>query len=595
MASERSPRETIWENTDPEELYSLVTVVGHGNFGKVYQAKNIQTGDPVAIKILPINEDDEQANATLVKEIQLMKSCKSDRIVKFLGSFLKDSDLWIVMEYCDAGSLAAMIQKMNVALSEPQVAVVVRDMLVGLEYLHSRHMLHRDIKADNVLLNSEGFAKLADLGVAAQLTNTIDNRSTATGTPYWMAPELIKEEKYNFKVDIWSLGITAIEMAEKKPPYFDMVPMRALFTIANDDNPPPSLKEPEKWSEDFKDFISQCLLKETSLRPTASQLLTHPFIKSAPERSVLVEFVNSFLDFKEQRRAEKERKRVERQQANKGRLVERLKNVEETKGPPQPEDVFPICLSKCSLYKESKPWELPPLVSSDHKTHQVLERFSNQERYSLDKTYELYKLMQEPKTGIERKNRTQRMRTHKDCFLGSDAVDWFIRVLRLETREEGIAIGENLMHRGMIYHVLRNEPFQDKGNMFYRFTPEEEIDQNEQVYAGKITYLADIMRWQIEHKTRRWKHKNYMQTFTGTQGVDWIMKTLQMESRADALQFGQMLLDRCIFHHVQFEDKFVDKDHLYRFFAEEPQKYPPVSSFTRQGAFLKANAVLQAL
>lgn len=589
-------KETIWEHKDPEDVYSLDQVVGHGNFGKVYKAQCKQTGEHVAIKILPIMEDDEQANATLVKEIKLMKSCNSVNIVKFQGSYMKDSELWIVMEYCDGGSVAAMIQKRGEGLSEQQIAVVMSDMLHGLDYLHSRHMLHRDIKADNVLLNSAGVAKLADLGVAAQLTNTMDNRSTATGTPYWMAPELIKEEGYSSEVDIWSLGITAVELAERKPPYFDMVPMRALFIIATGDNPPPTLKEKEKWSPEFHDFIAQCLIKDPKSRPNARNLLTHPFITGAPDRSVLKDYVSAYLTLKEEKRKEKEKKMAERRQGNKAKLVERLKDMSDTKGPPSPEDIFPVChLGKCSLYKEPKPWGNPPLVINDNKTHQVLERFSNQQRVSLERVVDLLDMMINQRTGVERKTRVQRMRTHKDCFVGSDAVGWFLRVLKLDSREEATAIGESLMHRGLIYHVLRSEPFQDKNNMFYRFTPEDELDEQEQVYAGKITYLAEMMRWGIEIKTRRWRHKNYFASFSGKEAVNWFMENLKLESRSEATQFGQMLLDRGIFHHVLAADTFVDKDHLYRFYQDEPKKYKAISSQVRQMAFQKANSALNDL
>lgn len=294
---------------DPETLFELDCVVGHGHFGKVYKAKDKKNGNIVAIKILPWNMDDDDANEKMRQEISLMKGCNSKTIVEFYGSYLKGNDLWIVMEYCDAGSVLSVVNRSKDGLTEQQISIIMKDMLEGLAYLHDRRMLHRDIKADNVLLTTSGYSKLADLGVAAQLTNTLDNRNTATGTPYWMAPELINEQGYTSEVDIWSLGITAIECAEKKPPLFDMVPMRALFIIAGGDGPPPSLSVKEKWSDEFNDFVGCCLTRNPKERPSAATLLSHPFIKNVSDRKVIADLAVGVVKFREEKRLEKEMKR----------------------------------------------------------------------------------------------------------------------------------------------------------------------------------------------------------------------------------------------------------------------------------------------
>ena len=198
------------------------------------------------------------------------------------------SDLWIVMEYCGGGSVSD-IMKSRKTLSEGEISTILKDTLEGLVYLHARRKIHRDIKAGNILLSSEGHAKLADFGVAGQLTDTMAKRNTVIGTPYWMAPEVIQEIGYDCLADIWSLGITALEMAEGKPPYGDIHPMRAIFMIPS--KPPPSFRDPDKWSFEFIDFVSRCLVKNPENRATAAQLLQHAFIRKAPAVSCLFSMI----------------------------------------------------------------------------------------------------------------------------------------------------------------------------------------------------------------------------------------------------------------------------------------------------------------
>jgi len=215
-----------------------------------------------------------------------MKTCRSPYIISYYGSYFKDSELWIVMEYCGGGSLSDVMRVLEKTLNEEQISTVVRDALKGLQYLHSVRKIHRDIKAGNILLNNKGEGKLADFGVSGQLSDTMAKRNTVIGTPFWMAPEVIQEVGYNEKADLWSLGITCLELAEGKPPYSNIHPMRAIFMIPS--RPPPKLTEPEKWSKEFNEFVASCLIKDPDHRPTAEELLKHTFVVNAKPASVLV-------------------------------------------------------------------------------------------------------------------------------------------------------------------------------------------------------------------------------------------------------------------------------------------------------------------
>ncbi|XP_061640555.1 serine/threonine-protein kinase 4-like isoform X2 [Phyllopteryx taeniolatus] len=230
----------------------------------------------------------------------LEKLGEGPHVVRYYGSYFKNSDLWIVMEYCGAGSVSDIIRIRSKTLTEEEIASILQSTLKGLEYLHFMRKIHRDIKAGNILLNTEGQAKLADFGVAGQLTDTMAKRNTVIGTPFWMAPEVIQEIGYNCVADIWSLGITAIEMAEGKPPYADIHPMRAIFMIPT--NPPPTFRNPDVWSPHFRDFVSQCLVKNPENRATATQLLQHAFIKAAKPGSILRALISDAMDIKAKRR-----------------------------------------------------------------------------------------------------------------------------------------------------------------------------------------------------------------------------------------------------------------------------------------------------
>ena len=248
------------------------------------------SGTIVAVKIVPTNGDITQ----LKREITILKECKSPYIVSYYGSYLKDNKLWLIMEYCAAGSVVDLIKISKLTLTEGQIAAILQSTLRGLEYLHNNKKIHRDIKAGNILLDNKGNSKLADFGVAAQSLNTYADHDTVIGTPFWMSPEVISKSKYNKKTDIWSVGITAIEMAEGEPPYSHIHPIRAMFVIKS--NPPEGLTQPEKWSVEFNNFVKKCLTIDPKQRPSAKDLLMDPFIKKSKGKAIITELVDGAMD-----------------------------------------------------------------------------------------------------------------------------------------------------------------------------------------------------------------------------------------------------------------------------------------------------------
>uniref|UniRef100_H2LYN0 non-specific serine/threonine protein kinase n=1 Tax=Oryzias latipes TaxID=8090 RepID=H2LYN0_ORYLA len=281
---------------DPAGIFELVEVVGNGTYGQVYKGRHVKTGQLAAIKVMEVTEEEEEE---IKLEINMLKSYSHHRnIATYYGAFVKkspagqDHQLWLVMEYCGAGSVTDLVKKTKGnCFKEDWIAYICREVLRGLSHLHSHHVIHRDIKGQNVLLTENAEVKLVDFGVSAQLDKTIGRRNTFIGTPYWMAPEVIAcdenpEATYDYRSDLWSLGITALEMAEGAPPLCDMHPMRALFLIPR--NPPPKLKS-KKWSKRFLSFVDSCLVKNHLHRPATDALLRHAFIRDLPnERHVRI-------------------------------------------------------------------------------------------------------------------------------------------------------------------------------------------------------------------------------------------------------------------------------------------------------------------
>ncbi|KAM7182374.1 mitogen-activated protein kinase kinase kinase kinase 4 isoform 2-T2 [Macrochelys suwanniensis] len=298
---------------DPAGIFELVEVVGNGTYGQVYKGRHVKTGQLAAIKVMDVTEDEEEE---IKLEINMLKKYSHHRnIATYYGAFIKksppghDDQLWLVMEFCGAGSITDLVKntKGN-TLKEDWIAYISREILRGLAHLHAHHVIHRDIKGQNVLLTENAEVKLVDFGVSAQLDRTVGRRNTFIGTPYWMAPEVIAcdenpDATYDYRSDLWSCGITAIEMAEGAPPLCDMHPMRALFLIPR--NPPPRLKS-KKWSKKFFSFIEGCLVKNYMQRPSTEQLLKHPFIRDQPnERQVRIQ-LKDHIDRTRKKRGEKD-------------------------------------------------------------------------------------------------------------------------------------------------------------------------------------------------------------------------------------------------------------------------------------------------
>jgi len=238
----------------------------------VYKAIHKRTAQIVAIKRVPVKKDLPE----LLKEIEFMRTCQHQNIVQFHGQYLHDGALWIVMEYCGVGSIADILTLTKMTLNENQISIICRDVLQGLAYIHRSGKIHRDIKSGNMVLNTKGVTKIVDFGVSADLKGEHSKRSTMVGSPYWMAPEVITEEGYDQKADIWSLGVTCIEMAEGEPPNHNIKPMLVMIQLPT--KPPPRLQAEDQYSAEFVDFVRLCVIKDPAERPIADELLKHAFL-----------------------------------------------------------------------------------------------------------------------------------------------------------------------------------------------------------------------------------------------------------------------------------------------------------------------------
>jgi hypothetical protein len=274
---------------DPETLYKIKKKVGEGGVGDVYLAINSRTNEDVAIKDMEVTEKNVDS---LTTEIAMMKMNIHPNIILYHDSFLFGTrKLWVVMEFMDGGCLTDLLEQhaAGLKMNESHIARVTLETLKGLKYMHDHNRIHRDIKSDNILLNANGEVKIADFGYAAQLTSDRSNRSTILGTPYWMAPEIIRGKHYTDNVDIWSLGIMCMEMAQGDPPYMEHPPLRAMFLITT--RGIPSLNQPHNWTDAFKDFITQCLVVPPEQRSNSTQIINHDFLNNVcplPELYALV-------------------------------------------------------------------------------------------------------------------------------------------------------------------------------------------------------------------------------------------------------------------------------------------------------------------
>jgi serine/threonine protein kinase len=299
-----------WDG-DPSLVIELKDKVGEGAYGAVYKAAYINTDWIMAVKMVPFLSS-QQGQDEVRKEINVLKKCRHPNIVSYFGCAMKDSFLWIFMEFCEMGSVGRVLETFHArqqSFTEKQIAVILSQALQGLAHLHRDgiKVIHRDLKADNILISEMGLVKLADFGIAFQQTGTKSKAQTLIGTPLFMSPEMLDGERYNSKTDIWSLGITAIEMADGRPPYVRDHPMRALYRIVHED--PPTVQDPSRWSKEFLSFINVCLQKNPEQRPTAPTLLEHEFIKQVKAEEcaeVILGLVEQYKRLKEEK-AEAER------------------------------------------------------------------------------------------------------------------------------------------------------------------------------------------------------------------------------------------------------------------------------------------------
>ncbi|XP_075827227.1 myosin-IIIa [Microtus pennsylvanicus] len=333
----------IFDNfPDPSDTWEITETIGKGTYGKVFKVLNKKNGQKAAVKILdPIHDIDEEIEA----EYNILRTLSDHpNVVRFYGIYFKKDKingdkLWLVLELCNGGSVTELVKgllKRGERMSEPIIAYILHEALMGLQHLHNNKTIHRDVKGNNILLTAEGGVKLVDFGVSAQLSSTRHRLNTSVGTPFWMAPEVIACEQqldttYDARCDTWSLGITAIELGDGDPPLAELHPMRALFKIPR--NPPPKLRQPELWSAEFNDFISKCLTKDYEKRPTVSDLLKHQFItqiegKDAMLQKQLMEFIDVHQSLGSTEKARHERIHTKKGNLNRS-LISNLKDVDD--------------------------------------------------------------------------------------------------------------------------------------------------------------------------------------------------------------------------------------------------------------------------
>ena len=276
---------------NPTEIYKKVKKIGHGASGEVFVGQERKTGTFVAIKQMDMRY--QQKPALIINEISILKSSHHPNIVNYLDSYLMGPQLWLIIEYMEGGALTELLEYRG-HLDEPDIATISNEIVKGLHHLHSRSIIHRDIKSDNILLGAGGQVKISDFGFCTELSADRKKRATMVGTPYWMAPEIIKQKRYDASVDVWSLGIMMIEMIEGEPPYLSEEPLKALYLIAT--NGSPSLRHPERISTSLTNFVHSCLKVDVSARAKTADLIRHSFVvKNARDPKTLIPLFDSVI------------------------------------------------------------------------------------------------------------------------------------------------------------------------------------------------------------------------------------------------------------------------------------------------------------
>eukprot|EP00727_Mastigamoeba_balamuthi_P006390 m51a1_g2371 putative serine threonine-protein kinase 10 (1901) ;mRNA; r:655050-664826 len=321
----------IRKNEDPTEILRLDELIAEGSFGIVYKGVHLGTNQTMAVKIIQLEEDETFED--LVIEIEVLTRCRNENIIGYFGSWRKADELFIGMELADGGSAADIYQELNRPMEEKEIQLICRDTLRGLQYLHSNGILHRDIKGANILIKQDGSVKLVDFGVCGKVSAQSPTRRTFIGTPYWMAPEVIENKgapsPYDGRCDVWSLGITLLELAHGEPPLSELHPMKALFQIPY--RTPPTLNKPQLWSSGFNDFVTQSLMRDPRQRPTVGQLLNHPWMANCSPPSVLAAVVQMYLVAKKQNEDAEEADAMEEVTEEERKASEMLQQVEKTK------------------------------------------------------------------------------------------------------------------------------------------------------------------------------------------------------------------------------------------------------------------------
>ena len=302
--------------SNPEDLFTLSNLIGNGGFGKVFKAIHNTSKEVYAIKIIDYtkgNNNDKSNISFNYKSIQQETSLmrlvnKSDYILKYYGSYYsrETNTIWLILEYCAAGSAVDLMLSMGRTLSEVEVSTIMEMVLKGLIYIHKLNLIHRDIKGANIMLSEDGYAKLGDFGIGIQMTDD-EYRTSKKGSPHWMSPQVILNKNYDTKTDIWSLGITCLELVEGEPPFADLNPDEVMEKIAN--NPPKAedIIDPKEHTDEFIDFVNLCLEINPKKRPTADVLIKHPFIvKLSKKKEYLKQLINEHIEEVEQFRKDKE-------------------------------------------------------------------------------------------------------------------------------------------------------------------------------------------------------------------------------------------------------------------------------------------------